>query len=223
MSSSSHQVFVLPVGTSPPRPSMVPSPTTPEFFGSVTLISALHDELPVLLPAHLPGDESKSRGSCDANSVVPGVQPEADARLQRQRARDEGGLVAVGREAHGLAGRARGDRRLDRRAVQRLVARAAVDQRLGGEHGRARRRDRRLGADGVAGGRRDRRQRPGRATAACRSGRCQPPHPCRAGPARPRGARHPWPNHRRLPAAAPCVPAVPAVVYQPPIPDGCGP
>ena len=25
----------------------------------------------MLLPAHLPGDESKSRGSCDANSVVP--------------------------------------------------------------------------------------------------------------------------------------------------------
>src|SRR3954454_9967827 len=71
MSSSSHQVDVPPVGISPPRPSIVPVPTTPELFGSVTLISALHDELPVLLPAHLPGDESKSRGSCDANSVVP--------------------------------------------------------------------------------------------------------------------------------------------------------
>src|SRR4029079_7015815 len=71
MSSRSHQVAVEPVGTSPPRPSIVPVPTTPEPLGSVTLISALHDELPVLLPAHLPGDESKSRGSCDANSVVP--------------------------------------------------------------------------------------------------------------------------------------------------------
>src|SRR4029078_3245467 len=71
MSSSCHQVLVLPVGNSPPRPSMVPVPTTPELFGSVTLMSALHDELPVLLPAHLPGDESKSRGLCDANSIVP--------------------------------------------------------------------------------------------------------------------------------------------------------
>src|SRR3982750_1191305 len=69
--SSSHHVDVPPVGPSPPRPSMVPVPTTPEPFGSVTLMSALHDELPVLLPAHLPGDESKSRGSCDANNVVP--------------------------------------------------------------------------------------------------------------------------------------------------------
>src|SRR4029079_8609061 len=71
MSSSCHQVLVLPVGNSPPRPSMVPVPTTPELFGSVTLMSALHDELPVLLPAHLPSAESKARGFGDANSIVP--------------------------------------------------------------------------------------------------------------------------------------------------------
>src|SRR6476660_1226226 len=73
MSSSCHHVYVPPVGISPPRPSIVPVPTTPELFASVTLMSALQDELPVLLPAHLPlpGEESKSRGLRDANSVVP--------------------------------------------------------------------------------------------------------------------------------------------------------
>src|SRR4029077_8154476 len=71
--SSSHQALVPPVATSPPRPSMVPSPTTPELAGLVTPMSALHDEVPVLFPPHLaaPATRSKSAGSCDANSVVP--------------------------------------------------------------------------------------------------------------------------------------------------------
>src|SRR4029077_11999877 len=71
--SSSHQVLVPPVTTSPPRPSMVPSPTTPELAGLVTPMSALHEEVPVLFPPHLPAPAtmSKSAGSWDANSVVP--------------------------------------------------------------------------------------------------------------------------------------------------------
>ena len=42
-----------PVSGSPPRPSMVPSPTTPESIGLTTAMRCLHDELPVPLPAAL--------------------------------------------------------------------------------------------------------------------------------------------------------------------------
>ena len=43
----------------------------PESTGPGTLIRCLHELLPVPLPAHLPATASNSRGSCDANSVVP--------------------------------------------------------------------------------------------------------------------------------------------------------
>ena len=58
-----------PVSGSPPRPSMVPSPTTPESIGLTTVMRCLHDELPVPLPPHLPEPAtwSNSRGLCDAN------------------------------------------------------------------------------------------------------------------------------------------------------------
>src|SRR4030095_16950537 len=58
---------------SPPRPSIVPSPTMPTSVPDVTLISGLHCPLPVLFPAHLPEPAvvSDSAGFFDRNSVVP--------------------------------------------------------------------------------------------------------------------------------------------------------
>src|SRR5580765_2554451 len=70
--SRSHQLLVPPVITSPPRPSIVPVPTMPEFAGAATAISALQ-LVPVSLPPHLlvPGNVSESAGLRDRNRVVP--------------------------------------------------------------------------------------------------------------------------------------------------------
>ena len=143
---------------------------------------------------------SKSRGSCDANSVVPvsshSLTPDFSDSGPRTR------RPSCRRRPRGARPGRPGTRRSPPGSpdVQRLVARAAVGQRLGGEQRRARGRDRRLGADGVA-------RRAARSATAC-----PPCHRRRAVPAVP--AAPPAPRGPARPAAPP------PVADSPPLPGG---